>query len=256
MPSRPTLQNVLGLADIADSFNSVLYFPEIPGGWGNSQELILKGVNVALPQIRIGHIRVPVFTQTVAFRGHRDHGNIFTASFYEDSKGGSLETLLGWMEQCSNSGDDTSLLKQDYAVQCLFDAYTTTNQLCFRFRLKGVWPQTVTPPPSSESSAPSRVEVSFSLDFIDLIATGSEAWASRARRALTAGNEAERPGETPYVAQSDPTSGSPFMQQKRGGGFLGRDIMIINKAQTTPSLDSAASIPLSMGEFGKLLNTM
>lgn len=167
-----TLNAILALPDILDTARGYLFFPMLPGA-GDNQQLTLLSCNVSLPAMHVGHIRVPVFGQTIAFRGHRDHGNSFTASFYETREAVGHYGLLSWLTLACSSEDDTSLLKAQYSVTCFYDQYDTVGDLAYRFRLKGVWPQSFTTPASSENSAASRLELTFSVDFIDLVAAGS-----------------------------------------------------------------------------------
>lgn len=255
MPSQTTLDNVLGLPDIVDAFRSNFIVPALPGG-GKHSSLTMLNTGFALPQIRIGHIRVPVFTHVVAFRGHRDHGNTFNISFYENAMGDVQSALFAWMERCSHSGDDTSLRKSGYAVPARVEALDTTGEVAYAFHLTNVWPQAITPPPDQDSSGPARVEVTFSVDFIDLVLVGGGSSALRAVRALAASRGIPLPSsgaapdpDNPFLSEFRAlTDNNRFEQNLVPNGLLPRD-------QRRDTLERGYRIDVKMQEVGLILGS-
>jgi hypothetical protein len=256
MPNQSSLDNALAVPDIVDSFRTNFIVPNLPGG-GNYHSLHMLNTGLALPQVRIGHIRVPLFTHVVAFRGHRDHGNTFNISFYENAMGDVQSTILSWMERCSHSGDDTSLRKSGYAVPARVEALDTTGEVAYAFQLTNVWPQSITPPPDTDSSAPARIEVVFSVDFIDLVMVGGGSSALRAVRALARSRGVNLPSPGSSMDEDNPflsefkalTSSTLFDQKSRSPNS------VLPQGNRTDTIGSGMRIDVKMAEVGLILGS-
>lgn len=167
----PTLSRVMQIDDVLDtgSHRQFLFLPFTPDG-GDGSIFSMMAVNIQIPSVRLGHIRVNLYGQTRAFRGQRDHGNMFNVSAH-DVKGGPITyMLLNWMELCASSRDDSGMVQ--YMIDVPFYALDSTGETAYQFMLRNVWPQQVTPAASTEQSAPARVECVMSVDFVDLVAGG------------------------------------------------------------------------------------
>lgn len=167
-----SLPDALDTPDILDAGRIFAQFPPIPGGVSGTP-LTLYGVNLQVPSTRIGQVRVPLYAQIRAFRGHRDHGNTFNLAFHEDSFGRTSFALMQWQELVASSYDDSGLVADEYAIDVNVIAPNTRGDLAYQIALRNVWPQQVTPPASSETSTAARVDAVFSVDFVDLVAGGA-----------------------------------------------------------------------------------
>lgn len=169
------LYSALAQPDTLDSVRTFLYFPIIPSiAFGSKSEwLPIRCVEAQLPPIRVGQVRVPLPGGHIrAFRGERDHGNTFSAAFLETVLGDSSYMLQSWQEVCASSKDGSSAQSADYGVELFRVTFDTVGNTALAYKLINCWPQQVTPPNASDSSGPARIEVTFSVDWIDLIAGG------------------------------------------------------------------------------------
>lgn len=168
-----SMSESMSVGDVLDIARTSILFPHVPLLSDRQlRNLTLTGVNVSVPGVRIGQIRVPLFGHVLSFRGDRDHGNNFTASFFLDKNAEAMGVIMLWQEYCSRSRDNSSWRKKDYAVDSYFQCFDAKGELAFQFRLSGTWPSQAAPPTGGENSDAARCEVTFSVDFIDLVAGG------------------------------------------------------------------------------------
>lgn len=171
-----TLTKVSSIPDILSSNRCSLLFDPIPGltdlnlGEGSGEEgLLIKKAEVNIPGFQIGHVRYPVLGYGMAVAGASiDHQNIFSATFFEDSYGYTIKTLLGWMRYIRGFEDRNGAKKSEYAITCNIIFYDTMGLVAYALEAQRTWIAQLTPSPSTAETAPAIHQAQFSMDFLDL----------------------------------------------------------------------------------------
>lgn len=151
-------------------FGSLPFDAEGSGRKGMGGEgLMIKNVEVQIPGFTVGQVRVPILGYPIAFAGgFIDHENRFTTSFYEDSYGQTIRSLLRWQRYCRGFNDRRGAFKHQYALNnVLLHAHNTVGKAAYTLIFDKVWPTVVTVAPSTEDGSPAMHHVEFSFDFID-----------------------------------------------------------------------------------------
>lgn len=160
------LNGALRQKDMLDSNAQALIFPSMPFVPGfDAQGLTIRCTGFAPPATALGQIRLAMWNQIRAFRGPRDIGNRFTVGIYETAGSPTLNSLHGWVDLCAKPENDDGLLQEEYSATVRLEQYDAKGLVAYYYELLGVWPMAVSPPQQTDHSGPSRVEVTFSVDF-------------------------------------------------------------------------------------------
>lgn len=161
-----SFEQINSIPDILPNNRHELRFPTISDSDG--YQLTLRHGHVTLPQASIGQVQVKLLGHRVAFAGGMAHENSMTVTFLEDSAGTVLQALIAWMEIARNRNTGGGGLKSEYAANGTLYMHDTNGDKVHTFTLFNMWPMAVSYPDMGEESGPSEVEVTFSVDAVDL----------------------------------------------------------------------------------------
>lgn len=233
-----TLDDALAVPDILSTHRHTLFFPDAPvTPVGSGRMLSLREAQIEALTRRVGHVRVNLFGYSVGFRGHTEFDNVLTASFFEDSRGSVVSALTSWIDAVCNWRSNLSLRKSQYSVPCALVAFDTRGKPSLVFNLQGVYPFSIsTPSADLQSSTASQVQVSFSVDFLDLVDAGAQY-----QERLAAGNQ-QGLGVVSALNTAGLTPGGPLSPAAQ------------NAIAQIASTAAGAGLGLSATQFNGLLN--
>ena len=241
MPAPFSLDDVLGLPDVLSTDRHSLIFPSIPGalGFDVSKSLTIREMSVSFPAIRLAQVRVQMYGFSSSFRGLADQDNTFQVSFYEDTGGNTLDTLLSWLNVCHNRLTGESGRKTTYAAQAEFHAFDTTGRSAYIFNLVNIWPVSIEiPQADSTSTQHAMVSTTFAVDFIDLT------WAAKTQPRLVR--------ETPQTGQQGSFNENPTTLPSASEYGLASNSGVSN---TNASSAVASSLQQILGKSASSLST-
>ena len=139
---KPTLSDVLDVADPMLSDNFDLTFASIPGG-GNNKKFTIQCKTAMKPGTSIQEVEIELFGHKVMHAAKRTWTNELALEFVEDNKGTITKALEDWSEKIRKTETQHGDFKKDYAVDAVFKIYDQKGEVAMEYKLINCWPSQV-----------------------------------------------------------------------------------------------------------------
>ena len=176
--AKPSLSDVLTIADPMLSDNYMLLFGSIPSisGSGNTEILRLSCKTATKPGMTLEQVTYDLFGHTVEFGGRLTYSHTMTVEFVENWMGSITRSLENWIEVCRRHGTQHGSFKSQYAVPGTLSIFNQLGNVSLAYKIYNMFPTEV-PELSFDGSAATALSLSatFSYDYYEILTdnTGS-----------------------------------------------------------------------------------
>lgn len=166
---KPTLNEVLKIADPMLSDNFELLIPSVPGG-GDARALRIQCKTAVKPGATINEVLVELFGHATNHAGAHTYSHDFQVTYIETAKGTISKALEAWAKKVRDTDTQTGSFKDEYATDAEFIIYDQKGKKVMTYEIINVWPKQIPDMnfDGSQGTALVELSVSFSFDYYKL----------------------------------------------------------------------------------------
>lgn len=166
---KPTLDNVLTIADPMLSDNFELLIPIVPGNPGLSEPLRLQCKTATKPGMTIEQVTYDLFGHTVEFAGRLTFSHTMSVEYVENYQGTITRIMEIWIELARGHKSQHGGFKSAYATNASLYIYDQTGAISLKYNIFNIFPTEVPELSFDGSSATAlSVSVTFSYDYYEI----------------------------------------------------------------------------------------
>ena len=163
--SRTSLQNVLSLPDIFQSWNADLFIPSIPGSSYPAQNLTYKCKTSEIPGASLEAVKIELHGVAKQEAGRAIYSHTFNTSFIETVDFTTLLAFRAWRNTARSWKNNTGTNSQVYCQNLELDLYNNAGEVGQTLILVGSFPTDVTSVQLDGGAAGAPVELTVAWSF-------------------------------------------------------------------------------------------
>lgn len=140
--ARSSINDVLSLADPAQSWNFDFFIPTIPGS-SDTRDLTFKCMTTEMPGTAFDPLDVALHGVTVPYPGRKIYTHQMQVTFLETADWGTREKFRRWMESIRSWRNNSGSLAAAYKVSGQMVVYNDIPQVVRTVNLTGMYPETM-----------------------------------------------------------------------------------------------------------------
>lgn len=165
---RTSLQQVIGLNDVLQTWNWDLIFPNIPRVV-DTRSFTVRALDTSIPNSDLEVVAVDTRILKLNFAGRRTYGGTWSATFLETRDAATRDMLIGWQEFARSYRQNSGSYKSEYAVPADLILYDDKPKAVRAVRMHNLWPSSVAEVTLNTAAEAIKYATTFTFDWYDEI---------------------------------------------------------------------------------------
>jgi len=163
---RTSLQNVIGLNDVLQTWNWDIIFPNLPRVV-DSRSFTTRALAAEIPDSQLEDVAVETKLLTLHWAGRRKYSGQVNITFLETRDASTRDMLIGWQEYARSYRKNKGTYKSEYAVNADLILYDDKPKAVRSVRIYNMWPSNVPNVSLDANAAAIQYAVGFTYDWYE-----------------------------------------------------------------------------------------